>query len=143
MPTVRSLIVLVTLLASLPSCHQLAPAQDDWLRTDLYFGLTRRDSSAIADADFQKFVDTAITPSFPDGLTITPASGQYLDSGHVLHKEPSRVLTLLYPKKDAVEVARKIQRITTAYCRDFEQECVLQTTTRATAQFLSAPVATH
>jgi hypothetical protein len=132
-------ISLLALLLSLPACHQLtAHHLGSWLRTDLYFGLTRRDSSIISDADFQKFIDTTVTPQFPDGLTITPASGQYLDSRHLLHKEPSRILTILYPKKSASEAAQKIRKITTTYCQSFDQESVLQSTTPATAQFLSA-----
>jgi hypothetical protein len=109
------------------------------MRTDLYFGLTRRDRSVISDADFQKFVDTTITPAFPSGLTITPASGQYLDSKNQLHKEPSRVLTVLYPRQDAADVDRRIEAITTTYCSNFDQESVMRTDTPAMTRFLAPP----
>jgi hypothetical protein len=130
--------LLLLLLTALPSCHQLTNVPGEpWTRTDLYFGLTRMDKSAISDADFQKFVDNTITPLFHDGFTITPATGQYLDSKRVLHKEPSRVLTLMYPRKDGQSAAAKINYIARQYCQDFNQESVLRSDTPATVWFLN------
>jgi hypothetical protein len=134
--------LLLLLLATLPACACgcpiPSPLQQDWTRTDLYFGLTRRDKSLISDADFQKFIDTTVTPLFPNGFTLTPATGQYLDSQKTLHQEPTRVLTILYQSKDAQQTALKIQQITQTYCRNFNQQSVLKTTTPTTATFLTA-----
>ncbi len=130
----RSLPTILFLLPFLTAC-QLAPPRSDWLRTDLYLGLTRRDSSPISDADFQKFTDTQITPLFPDGFTITPATGQYLDSRGTLHKEPTRILTLLYDTKDRDTTNKKLQKLITTYCQQFDQESVLREDFPISAQF--------
>jgi hypothetical protein len=138
---------LAIVLLQLASCQMVdrggvqdrqAIRRNAWIRTDLYFGLTRRDSSVISDADFQGFMDQVVTPDFPDGLTVTAASGQYLDSKGALHREPARVLTVLYPEKDAETCNQKIENITAVYCRNFDQESVLRTNTLAMTEFLSA-----
>ena len=133
----NSLLLLLSLLPliSLSSC-QLAPTpQSTWQRTDLYLGLTRRDSSLISDTDFQKFTDTQITPLFPDGFTLTPAAGQYLDSHNSVHKEPTRILTLLYETKDRDTTNKKLQKLITTYCQQFDQESILREDFPITAQF--------
>jgi hypothetical protein len=135
-PRPLPLLLLLPLL-SLPTC-QLPPSHSDWTRTDLYFGLTRRDSSPISDADFQHFTDTQITALFPDGFTLTPAAGQYLDTHHTLHKEPTRILTILYKSTDRTEVDQKLRRLIDAYCRDFDQESILREDFPIQAEFAAS-----
>jgi Protein of unknown function (DUF3574) len=127
-------LVWVVLLAA---CQQVSPGgAHDWIRTDLYLGMTRRDSSVISEGEFQRFVDARVTPLFPEGFTVTAAAGQYLDEGHVLHKEPSRVLTILYPRSGAQEADRKVREIVAAYCRELDQESVLRTDGVERAEFV-------
>ena len=139
-PSLTSLLPLVLLL-SLTSCSSAPPKQPSltWTRTTLYLGLTRMDSSLISDPDFQKFVDTTITPLFPDGFTLLPAAGQYLDSHHLLHREPSRLLIILYPTQNAPSINQKLNRLTTLYLLQFHQESILREDTPISAAFLTTP----
>jgi hypothetical protein len=127
-------LLLLTACQSLPTS-----APQPWTRTDLYLGLTRQNNSLIPDAEFQHFVDIYITPLFPDGFTLTPALGQYLDTHHTLHQEPTRILTILYPTSTAQETNHKLQQLITAYCHEENQESVLRTDTPQHAEFLSPP----
>ncbi len=135
-----------TLLFALSACHSplaTRPVEisfgtaQSWIETELFFGLTRRDGSLIDSARWQQFVDGVITPEFPDGFTVLTAQGQYLDSAGVLHKEPSRLVLLLYPQDAASQNEPRIRRIITAYIRDFDQEAILRTDRSQNASMVS------
>ena len=63
----------------------------------LYFGLTDSEGQVISQDYWQAFVDGAVTPRFPDGLTILDAYGQFQPTGGDLIKESSRVLVIGVP----------------------------------------------
>lgn len=93
-------------------------------RTELYFGLSRADGPNVTDAEFQQFLDTVVTPRFPDGLTLLSGSGQFRGASGVVQKEPSRVLILFYTWDPSRQKA--IERIRTVYKATFHQEAVLR-----------------
>ena len=137
-------LVGVMMLVAGCQCHCLAPEgmrgaaeERDWVWADLYFGMTRRDSSVIEEGEFRRFVDGTVTAAFPEGFTVTAATGQYLDSKKVLHREGSRVVTIVYPRGQRREVEGKIRKIGEAYCREFDQESVLRVEAPARAEFMS------
>jgi hypothetical protein len=128
------------LVSSVGGCRQSPPpppavTADDalrdspgsyWIRTELFFGLTRRDGTAIDGAQWQQFVDDQVTPRFPDGLTIFTADGQYRDTRQLLHKEPSRVVVILHPPSTAAAANAAIDQIIREYVSRFDQESVLR-----------------
>ena len=63
----------------------------------LYFGLTDSAGAEISQDQWQNFVDGAITPRFPDGLTILDAYGQFQPPGADLIREFSKVLVVGVP----------------------------------------------
>lgn len=96
-----------------------------WARTELYFGLSRPDGRPdITEDEFQEFLDTEVTPRFPDGLTLLTGNGQFRGSSGVIIQERSKLLILFYPWSNARNVA--VERIRTLYKRDFLQEAVLR-----------------
>ena len=97
-------------------------------RTELYFGMGKRDGSEVTEDEWQRFLTEEVTPKFPDGLTIIEARGQYRTSAGMIIRERSRVLILLYPKKQRREADKKIDDICDAYKRMFQQESVLRVT---------------
>ena len=97
-------------------------------RTELYFGMGKRDGSEVTEDEWQRFLTEEVTPKFPDGLTIIEARGQYRTSAGMIIRERSRVLVLLYPKKQRREADKKIDDICDAYKRMFQQESVLRVT---------------
>src|SRR5262245_15373389 len=68
-----------------------------WARTELYFGTARPDGSVVSDDKFKRFLDTEITPRFPDGLTQISGFGQYRNSKGAVIQEKSKIVILLYP----------------------------------------------
>ena len=60
----------------------------------LYFGLTDGTGEVISQEAWQNFVDTAVTPRFPDGLTVLDAYGQWQPPGGDLIRQSSRVLVV-------------------------------------------------
>src|SRR3546814_14183905 len=87
-------------------------------------GLSRPDGSTIGDADFQDFVDSEVTPRFPDGLTLLTGAGQWRGDDGAIVKEDSRVLVLLHPGTPGVD--RELDEIRGAYIERFAQESVLR-----------------
>ena len=119
----------------------LEPAQDcsgaPWVQEQLFFGLTRRDGSEVSDADWGRFVDSVLTPRFPEGLTTLEASGQWRMQGGAaagtIVRERSRVVLLLHPH--CAEQERAVQAVMAEYERRFDQEAVLRVVDPVTASF--------
>ncbi len=105
-----------------------------WRRTELYFGSQKPDGTAVTEGQFMDFIDTVVTPRFPDGLTVLTGYGQFRNSAGVIVKERSMELILLYPpqRRDA---DRKIEEIRTAYKQAFQQESVLRVDSLAAVSF--------
>jgi hypothetical protein len=93
------------------------------IRHELVFGTARPHGSPIGEDEWQSFVDSVVTPRFPDGLTVLDARGQWR-GGAGLTKEHSRILVIWReraPSRDA-----DIEAIRSAYKERFEQESVLR-----------------
>lgn len=105
-----------------------------WQRTELYFGSAKPDGTVVTEEEFMKFIDTTVTPRFPDGLTVLTGYGQFRNSAGQIIKERSMELILLYPLtlRDA---NRKIEEIRTAYKDAFQQESVLRVDSLAAVSF--------
>ena len=99
---------------------------DRFFRTELYFGLSKPDSSLVTDNEWKDFLDREVTPRFPEGFTVLDGSGQYRDKNGVIAKERSKVLIVLYSKKDRKTSGAKIDEIRAAYVKQFNQESVLR-----------------
>ena len=90
----------------------------------LYLGAAIPDSIDTVDAgEWQRFLDTSVTPRFPVGLTWLDARGQWRGNDGRVIGEPSRVLILLHP--DEREARAAIETIRTEYQRAFAQEAVM------------------
>jgi hypothetical protein len=94
-------------------------------RTELFFG-TATPTSLVTEAQFQAFVDQHVTTRFPDGLTVLRASGQFLGDDHIVTKEPSFVLIVLYPYEARHESRRKLDEIRAIYKDLYQQQSVLR-----------------
>ena len=68
--------------ASAPAALQgdaARPSAAHWLRSELYFGVGRADAGdpGMSEEQWRAFLDTVVTPRFPDGLTVFDAYGQW------------------------------------------------------------------
>lgn len=123
-----SAIVIVTLglLGYLGGSHAAECATPARLmaRVQLLFGTTLADGQALAEADWQKFVDEEVTPRFPEGLTELAGRGQWRRPDGAISHEPSRVLLIWY--SPATDKGRDIEAVRAAYKTRFKQLSVMR-----------------
>ncbi len=131
-----SLPVIAATVSSMPVASTKAPAQigELWKRTELFFGTSKPDGSAVTEEELNQFVDGEITPRFLDGLTALTGYGQFRNSANVIIQEQSVVLILLYPLTNR-EASQLIEEIRTAYKDAFQQESVLRVDSFARVSF--------
>jgi hypothetical protein len=109
-------------------CAVLAPetGAEPWIRTELFFGMSRPDGGTISDSEWESFLDAEVTPRFPDGLTVLSAAGQWQGENDQIVEEASKLLILLYPREALSESHMEIEEIRAAYEKAFQQESVLR-----------------
>lgn len=106
---------------------------ENFARTELFFGLSKPNNSQVTNEEFQNFVNTIVTPLFPDGLTLLTSRGQFKDSTGTIIQERSRLLILLYPfDRDS---SKKVEQIRKAYKSAFQQESVLRVDEQSCVSF--------
>ena len=102
--------MLLSLTALLMGC---AP----YIKTSLYFGMSRPDGGTVTEAEFQQFLDAEVSPQL-EGFTLYAARGMWQGGG-----EDSRVLEVIYRRGeedgDLAEIARD-------YCSQFNQSAVMR-----------------
>jgi hypothetical protein len=101
-------------------------AFEPFARTELFFGTDRENDAPISDQDWQGFLDSVITPEFPDGLTVLTGLGQFKDSNGVTIQEKNFLLILLYTAEAWKSSSERIERIRNAYKTAFGQQSVLR-----------------
>jgi len=106
---------------------------DVWLRNELYFGLQKRDGSRVTEQEWTAFVDEAVTPRFPEGLTVLDATGQWRNSSGAVTREPTKVIVIFHPRDPALE--SKLDEIRRLYRERFNQESVLKATAPVRVEF--------
>lgn len=102
------------------------------MKTELYFGLSKP-GGLVSEEEFGGFVDTKVTPRFPDGLTLIRAKGQFRDTSGTIVEEGSRLLILLYPFSTANSKA--VNAIRDDYKSAFQQESVLRVDEKSCVSF--------
>ena len=98
----------------------------------LYFG-TERPGGVVTAAQWSDFLGTVVTPKFPEGLSVWPASGQWRSATGAITREASHVLNLVHPETEAADSA--VRAIVTAYKSQFQQEAVLRVRGSACVSF--------
>ena len=101
-------------------------------RTELFFGLSKP-GGVVTEEEFQTFVDTKITPRFPDGLTLLSGKGQFRDSTGVVIQEGTKLLILLYPFNKARSA--DVEQIRSEYKDAFQQQSVLRVDEQSCVSF--------
>jgi hypothetical protein len=123
-------VALALALSCFTACASLP--RNAWVRDTLYFGLSRP-GGVVTQAQWQAFVDTEVTPRFPDGLTVWPAAGQWRGAGGAVAREDSRVLDIVHPSGPDFDA--KLRAIRDAYKAQFHQESVLKVREAVQADF--------
>lgn len=89
----------------------------------LYFG-TEKPGGVVTPEEWSEFLRDVVTPRFPEGLTVWPASGQWRSADGAVTREASHVLNLIHPETEAAESA--VRAMVTEYKNRFRQEAVLR-----------------
>src|SRR5678816_941947 len=98
------------------------PEEQRLVSDTLYLG-TARQGGGVDAAEWDQFLREWVTPRFPDGLTVSQASGQWRGADGTIVEEASYVLNLVHPSDE--ESDRKVTEIANEYKSRFEQEAVL------------------
>jgi hypothetical protein len=98
----------------------------------LYFG-TQTPDGTVTPAQWAQFLGEVVTPRFPQGLSVWPASGQWRSGDGSITREDAYVLDLLHPRDRANETA--VREIVADYRRRFRQEAVMRVRTPACVAF--------
>jgi hypothetical protein len=122
---VLSLAVSACSSLSEPRC---APNEQSAVQDSLYFG-TGRAIGVVTSEEWSKFLEVAVTPRFPQGLTVSQASGQWRGSDGSIVRESTYVLHLLHASDAQSEAS--IAAIVAAYKAQFQQEAVLRVRAKA------------
>ena len=99
---------------------------DRFYRTELYFGTDKPDGKKVTAEEWDKFLETEVTPRFPKGFTVLEGYGQFKDSGGKIVREASIILVVFYPKKERGAVNLKVEELRANYKKQFNQESVLR-----------------
>ena len=102
------------------------------VQDSLYFGTGKPDGAVTTD-EWTTFLEITVTPRFPQGLTVSQASGQWRGAEGSIIRESSQVLQLVHPDDAASE--KSITEIIAAYKTQFRQEAVLRVQTDACVSF--------
>ncbi|MGB7070421.1 MAG: DUF3574 domain-containing protein [Pyrinomonadaceae bacterium] len=108
-------------------------AAERYYRTELYFGRSISDGRTVTEANWEQFVESEISPRFPDGFTVFDAVGQFRDKNGKTLKEPTKVMIVLYRSRDRKASIVKIDEIRRAYAKQFQQDSVLRVDSRKPA----------
>jgi len=101
-------------------------SEEPFIRTELFFGTSRQNGPDVTEEEFLTFLKDVITERFPDGLTVLTGLGQFRNSNGEIIQETSKIVVLLYPKKEKKEKSEKIEEIRNLYKEQFGQESVLR-----------------
>jgi hypothetical protein len=124
-----SLILFVLQCVAIAGAKAQAPAllchgtQQPKEVAELLFGRDIGSKVGVSKTAWARFVAREMTPRFPDGLTITDATGQWRDrNGGAIVREPSKRVEIVLPGNDDDEA--RLGAIAAAYKRRFHQQSV-------------------
>ena len=107
-----------------------------WVDTKLYFGLGPADhpEQGLSEAQWRDFLDTEVTPRFPDGLSVVDVYGQWQGKKETTPSRlRSKLLIIDYP--DTQENRDKIEAIRAAFKKRTGEHSVLRVTQPADVSF--------
>lgn len=130
-------VIAIVPLGLLAACANFGPSScpegsQVWVREEVFFG-TDKPGGKVSRDEWADFLGQSVTPRFPQGLTVWPASGQWRDEQGKIVREETYVLTLVHSGDTAAEAALKA--LTQDYRQRFQQEAVLRVRSTACVSF--------
>ena len=91
---------------------------------EVYFGRDKP-GGEVTEAEWRRFLDELLSPSFPDGLTVLDAEGRWRDPRNgTLLGERTKLVLIVAP--DGTTARQAIEAATADYRRRFDQHTVLR-----------------
>lgn len=93
-------------------------------RLEIIFGMSRPNGAAIAEDAWESFLESEVTPRFPDGFTVIQAAGQWRSGNGFIAKEKSSILVIWHTPTANSEA--NVELIRSVYKARFNQESVMR-----------------
>jgi hypothetical protein len=104
------------------------------METDLYFGQSKPDGSAITEVEWTHFKENEISKVFKEGATILTGTGTWYDTAsNKLISEPTYVVVYFY--KHSRLMSKKIDSLRSLYKTLFNQQSILRVDKKVKAAF--------
>ena len=116
-----------------PAASLCAVGDTALVRDLVYFGRNRPDGGTVSDAEWLGFLDSVVTPSFPNGFTVVEGTGQWKGQSGAVERERSAIITFLHTGSAADR--DRVAQVAGEYKRRFHQEAVLRERSPACARF--------
>ena len=91
------------------------------LVAELFFGRDRAGRKAVTDANWADFLNTVITPNFPDGLTVFDGYGQWRNPATGVIGHSPHVKIVLVAVKPGPDVPGRLNTVMDGYKERFHQ----------------------
>jgi hypothetical protein len=135
----RAIVILALVLTACSQAPQreadaCATGAEERVIAQMYFGRNIGGALGVSEEQWDGFVDSEITPRFPDGLTVADAEGQWRDTetGAIV-REPSKQLTVFLDDEGRGRAA--LDQIADAYKAQFQQQAVALVVERSCVSF--------
>ncbi len=103
-----------------PACHGTQQIRQV---AELLFGRDIGGRLGVSEAAWTRFLARELTPRFPDGLTVTNATGQWRNRRGTLVREPAKRVEIVLPGRTGDEA--RLDAVAAAYKRRFHQQSVV------------------
>jgi hypothetical protein len=111
--------------AAVPPPYQcILPSEQRMLVAELFFGRDRAGHRLVSDREWTDFLDTVITPNFPDGLTVFDGYGQWRNPETGIIGRSPHVKIVLIAVKRSPELPDRLNTVIEAYKARFQQKSV-------------------
>lgn len=112
----KVLFALLLVAAFAAPVQAATSAQENLVWYRLHLGMGKGDY-AVAPQKMREFIDTELSPAFPEGFTITDSRGQWHSPEHGLIRERTMVIDVQCPDTD--ENRQKVDGIADRYVKRF------------------------
>src|SRR5712692_3350979 len=124
---VLGLIATLSACASIPALGCKSGEQVA-IHDALYFG-TGTPTGVVTPEEWAEFLRNTVTPRFPQGLTVSQASGEWRAADGTLVQESSHILHLVHAADAPSE--KNVLELVATYKTRFQQEAVLRVKSHA------------
>ena len=108
-----------------PAAYEcILPTEQRMLVAELFFGRDRAGRKLVNDAEWGDFLTKAITPNFPDGLTVFDGYGQWRNPETGIIGHSPHVKIVLIAVKRSPELPGRLNAVMDAYKARFQQQSV-------------------